>query len=186
MENNFGYRIAWALKQTGKSNDDLAQILGVNRNTIAAYKNRKGDLKGIVLVGLAEKFNFNPVWLLTGEGKPYRKGQGEFEGSTERTTSYKSGEKIASVREKALGGEYRIRKSFKISELTTKAIEVLESDTIYRAALSGNINAFHRSIQVENMLQKLDVRMAAIEGQLTELAQENMELKKRMKEKSKR
>lgn len=61
-------RIASALIKTGKTNDELAQILGVNKNTISAYKHEKGDLKGIVLEGLA-KIGFNPVWLLTGEGE---------------------------------------------------------------------------------------------------------------------
>jgi len=66
-ESALSKRIAKALKHTGKSNEDLAQALGVNKNTIAAYKNEKGDLKGIVLVGLVEKFNFNPDWLLAGK-----------------------------------------------------------------------------------------------------------------------
>ncbi|GBC62524.1 XRE family transcriptional regulato [Desulfonema ishimotonii] len=65
------HRIAKALQNIGKSNEELAQILGVNRNTIAAYKNSKGDLKGIVLVGLAKKFGYNPDWLLTGEGEMF-------------------------------------------------------------------------------------------------------------------
>lgn len=61
-------RVAWALKETGKSNEDLARDLEVSKNTIGAYKNGKGDLKGVVLVGLAEKYNFNPSWLLKGLG----------------------------------------------------------------------------------------------------------------------
>mgnify|MGYP001176973917 FL=1 len=61
-------RISSVLLGTGKSNDELAQILGVNKNTISAYKNKHGDLKGIVLEGIVKHFDINPVWLLTGSG----------------------------------------------------------------------------------------------------------------------
>lgn len=64
----FRERIAYALEYLGRSNDELAKALGVNRNTISAYRLKKGDLKGIVLSNLASKFGFNPDWLLTGEG----------------------------------------------------------------------------------------------------------------------
>lgn len=65
----FRERIAYALEHLGKSNDELAKALGVNRNTISAYRLQKGDLKGIVLSNLASKFGFNPDWLLTGDGE---------------------------------------------------------------------------------------------------------------------
>ncbi len=61
-------RISEVLLDTKKTNDELAQILGINKNTVSAYKNKHGDLKGIVLEGLVKNFNINPVWLLTGTG----------------------------------------------------------------------------------------------------------------------
>ena len=70
MERLLNNRIAEALKLTKKSNDFLANALGVNKNTISAYKNEKGELKGKVLEGLCLHFGFNPEWLLTGNGLP--------------------------------------------------------------------------------------------------------------------
>jgi len=67
----FRERIARALEYLGKSNDELAHILGVNRNTVSAYRAKKGDLKGVVLSNLASKFGFSPVWLLTGDGEMF-------------------------------------------------------------------------------------------------------------------
>jgi DNA-binding XRE family transcriptional regulator/DNA-binding transcriptional MerR regulator len=65
-------RVAQSLNATGLTNDELAQILGVNKNTISAYRNKKGDLKGKVLQGLSEHFDINPEWLLTGNGEMYK------------------------------------------------------------------------------------------------------------------
>jgi len=67
---NLPQRVALALSQICENNDVLAAKLGVNKNTISAYKNCKGDLKGIVIEGLSKQYNFSPVWLLTGEGEP--------------------------------------------------------------------------------------------------------------------
>ena len=72
---NLKSRVAWALKKAGKSNNELGEVFGVTSNTIAAYKDERGDLKGVVLSGLAEKFGFNAAWLLTGQGEPYGEHQ---------------------------------------------------------------------------------------------------------------
>jgi hypothetical protein len=64
-------RISDVLLGTGKSNEELGQILGVNKNTISAYKNKQGDLKGMVLEGVVRNFRINPIWLLTGEGPKF-------------------------------------------------------------------------------------------------------------------
>lgn len=63
-------RVAWALDKIDLSNEELASVLGVNKNTIANYKKGKGDLKGIVLEGLVQNFGFHPQWLLIGTGIP--------------------------------------------------------------------------------------------------------------------
>ncbi|MCP4108085.1 MAG: transcriptional regulator [Desulfobacteraceae bacterium] len=72
VSTNFPDRIAKALKETNKTNEELAQILGVNKNTIASYKKGKGDIKGIVVSGLVLNFGYNSDWLLTGEGPKYK------------------------------------------------------------------------------------------------------------------
>jgi hypothetical protein len=71
--------VAWAIKiiKTDKSLDvgikdiDLAKILGTNKDTLAAYRNKKGLLKGIVIERLVSVYNFNPMWLLKGTGEPF-------------------------------------------------------------------------------------------------------------------
>ena len=51
---NLRKRVASALVQTKKTNEFLAKRLEVNKNTIAAYKKGKGNIKGAVLVGLVK------------------------------------------------------------------------------------------------------------------------------------
>jgi hypothetical protein len=71
---DFKKRIAIALNSIDKTDQALGQIFGVSKNTIAAYKKEKGDLKGNVLFGLVRVFSFNPLWLLTGQGEMYPDG----------------------------------------------------------------------------------------------------------------
>ncbi len=77
-----------------------------------------------------------------------------------------------------------------MSDMITKTVEVLESDTIYRTALASNINAFHQAVRSERLLAQLVERVAAleareerwaqIEARMTELEKENAELRRRL------
>lgn len=74
-----------------------------------------------------------------------------------------------------------------MSDMVTKTIEVLESDTIYRTALASNINAFHQAVRSERTLARIEERMAeweakadAMARELSELRRENRELKERL------
>lgn len=75
-------RIAEILEEIGLNNDELARKLGVNKNTISAYRKGKGDLKGILLSNLSKKFGYSPDYLLMGIG-PKRIG----DKPTEKDTS---------------------------------------------------------------------------------------------------
>lgn len=79
---------------------------------------------------------------------------------------------------------------FKMVDMVTKTVEVLESDTIYRTALASNINAFHQAVRSERTLARLEERVAILEAKLermgeiedrmAELEKENGELKRRL------
>lgn len=53
----------------------------------------------------------------------------------------------------------------KISNLLTRAAEILESSSIFRQALAANINAFHQAIRSEEKIQSLQVRVDYLDGQ---------------------
>lgn len=63
--------VAQALELTGDTNEKLSTNLGASIETIRTYRKGRGDLKGVVLKNLVEKYGFNPAWLLAGEGEMY-------------------------------------------------------------------------------------------------------------------
>lgn len=68
-------RVAYVLNHIEGTHEDLAENLGVNRNTITSYKKGQGNLKGVVLENLVLKYDINPIWLLTGRGEYHIVGE---------------------------------------------------------------------------------------------------------------
>ncbi len=68
-------RTAWAVRylknQFRYTWEELGKKLGTNKNTIAAYANEKGLIKGEVVEKLVMDFNFLSAWLLAGQGEPF-------------------------------------------------------------------------------------------------------------------
>lgn len=72
-------RIAWAIETIKKDESldkgikdvDLAKNLGTNKNTLAAYRNNQGILKGEVVERIVSRYHFVPGWLFHGEGEPF-------------------------------------------------------------------------------------------------------------------
>jgi phage repressor protein C with HTH and peptisase S24 domain len=55
----------------GIHDEELAKILGTNKNTLRQYRRNQGLLKGEVLVNLVQHYNIDPRWLFKGEGEPF-------------------------------------------------------------------------------------------------------------------
>jgi hypothetical protein len=53
----------------------------------------------------------------------------------------------------------------KITDLLTRATEILDSNSIFRQALAANINAFHLAIRSEEKVHSLQGRIDYLEGQ---------------------
>lgn len=72
-------RVAWAIDTIkwdehlarGIQDVELAKILGTNKDTLAAYRKRKGLLKGAVIERLVSHYDFSPEWLFKGMGEPF-------------------------------------------------------------------------------------------------------------------
>ncbi len=67
--------MAWAINKMKEKNRltnvKMGQILGVNKNTVAAYGEGKGNLKGIAIASIVKHFGIDAEWLTTGKGEPF-------------------------------------------------------------------------------------------------------------------
>ncbi len=79
MLDDLSKRIAWAIEaikadkdlEKGIQDIDLAKKLGTNKNTLAAYRNNKGLIKGEFIEKMVREYRFSPAWLLEGIGEPF-------------------------------------------------------------------------------------------------------------------
>lgn len=150
----FASRIKLKRRELGFTQKDLAGLLDVNIGTIRNYE--AGLLpKGGYIIILSKVLHCSIDWLLMGVG-PENIEQGAVSGSgaTSRENNI--------VREQSV--EYKNNNQSKISDLITKTVSVLESDTIYRHALTSNINAFHHSILLNAKLEKMEMRLYSLES----------------------
>jgi len=77
-------RVAHAIEYIGDTNNNFAENLGVNKNTITSYRAKRGDVKGRALVGLSVFYKIRPDWLLLGRG-PMIAGEAAEEGQDTRS-----------------------------------------------------------------------------------------------------
>lgn len=160
-------RTAYILASINETIPTIGEKLGVNRNTITAYKKGKGDLKGVVIENLVSVYSVNPTWLLTGEGPIYKDKEPKSEKQNQTATDNDPPESCPG--------------QGKITDLITKTIEILESNTVYSGALSANIDAFHEATRTEKKLHDIQVSMESkfklMDRRVALLEAENKKLK---------
>lgn len=67
MEMTMGMRIKELRKQNGMTQEELAEQICCKKSLISQYENDKVDIKGSVIVELAEYFGITTGYLLNGE-----------------------------------------------------------------------------------------------------------------------
>jgi transcriptional regulator with XRE-family HTH domain len=149
----------------GESQDTFANRLNINKNTLGFYERDERTPNATFVADICKQECIASDWLLYGEG-PMRRGE-----SVPATTP------VPAQPEPPPADD-----DFKMSDMLTKTAEVLESGTIYRTALASNINAFHQAIRSERTLMRPEERMALLEQKMEELANENLELKRRLEQ----
>lgn len=146
----------------------LGELLGSDKNTIAAYRRGEGLIKGSVLEGLVSKFGFSSVWLLEGEGEPCADLREAPEaggaGSEPRDLVHIAELPRTYGKEKASG--------FRISEDLTSAAKILESGTPYATALHLGIQSFYRALEAEKRISRLEASQKVFEQETDSRIQE--------------
>jgi len=151
---------------------EFSGLTSIPKNTLGRYERGEIVPGGEAVAALCKSLGVDPNWLLFGEG-PMRRG-----------------ESAPAAPQATLLAVPPPEDDFKMTEMVTMTVEVLESETIYRTALASNIRAFHQAVRSERTLAKLEERvavlearedrMAQIEARMEELAKENGELKRRL------
>lgn len=144
---------------------DFANRAGINVNTLRNYERGDSIPNLEVAASICRYFKVRTDWLILGEG-PMRPGDSTPDDQTAVSTSTTP--------------PAHIEDEFKMTEMVTMTVEVLESDTIYRTALASNIRAFHQAVRSERTLAHLEDRMAQLESKVEILQRENVELKRCM------
>lgn len=142
--------------ELGLTQKRLADELGISRSTIANYENGREEISNKFIKKLHKRFLIDPDWFATGEGSMFSVKGTEIMGGP------------LSISEPS-GGE------FKIHEMLQKTTAILESNTIFRAALLSNINAFHQAISADKAIEILQRHVSDLEertrAQLEELTE---------------
>lgn len=154
----------------GLSQEEFSQRVGFNKNTIGNYERGERTPDAVFIKTVCEKLGVSAEWLLWGHG-PMRRG--EVPETTAQDTIQSQPPPVPPPGD-----------DFKMTEMVTMTVEVLESETIYRTALASNIRAFHQAVRSERTLARLEERMEQIEQSVEELKRENRELKQQKHEQS--
>jgi transcriptional regulator with XRE-family HTH domain len=162
----FGERLKQARKKLGLSQKELGKKIGASPNTIYNYET--GHLpKSQHLASFSYLLNCSIDWLLTGEEENL-----QLKPDTENSSHESQLHPLSKPHKPP------------VSELITKTIEVLESDTVYSDALSANIQAFNDAVKTEQKLrelqEKMEYKFSKFEERLNSLEAENRELKDKL------
>jgi len=168
----FGKRLQEKRLFKGLTQQELASLLHVNKTSIQRWE--LGDIPtGIALLAMSELFGCTVDWLLKGRSR-YTILPANI---SLNNNNKKDTDSLAQESNAHLGVD---TDQFKISDLITKSVEILESKTIYRTALAININAFHQAIRAESKLDEMEARMSQMEEMMRQIMAENVYLKKGM------
>lgn len=161
-----GKRIQSLMDQKKINQVDAAKGIGIDRSRFNLLLNDKvGMPRRETLLKISGFFKCNINWLETGEGKPFEQPK-TFLGATHL------GQQPWDNSSKQVSMEHE-KESFSMAEMFTMTAKILESDTIYRSALSSNIRAFYRSVTQEE-------EMESVKRKLEKMEQQNEQISERM------
>lgn len=171
---SFFLRLKKHREKLGISQKDLAQSTRVSATTVQSWE-RDVYPKGDALILLASSLSCSVDWLLMGDDSDGQVGYG-----FNRVTKQKNAEP-AEKTENIYNAD-----NFKITDMITKTMEILESETIFRTALASNINAFHQALKFESDQKARDDRMAEMERRMDAQAKRQDEQDRRHAEHARR
>lgn len=166
----FGKRLKLIRDLKGITQREAAELLqlkirAIQSNEAGQWPNRNNLSKYL------EFYKCDKAWLMTGAGEPYIK-----EGFEVGVAVAGGGGEVASPKPVY---DWTPQMQGEDWELVGKAHKVLSSDTIYRAALASNINAFHHAIETEARANRTEALLKAQSEEIKKLKEGHEALKTR-------
>lgn len=166
-----------------ESDTALAKALGLRQSSISSAKARK-QVPPTWAVQVAADYGVSLDWLMFGVEDKATKYE------TEQSLPFPE---VSQPQQRSPLSATEVsvpQKSYDISDLVAKTIQVLQSDSIFRTALTSNIEAFHHGVEIEDrindlekrMHEKMDAAMTGIQSQLNEIVNANETLRQENKE----
>ena len=159
----FEERVAWIIKKIKEkenlTNVQVGQKLGVNKNTVAAYCQGKGDLKGVALAGIVKHFGISGEWLIAGHGEPFPGARRDYIEVCGPEKAHLYNKDAAAL---PAGDAQRIN----IEEAMGKTYKVLTSETPYVVALYLNVQQFSNAVDATKELSTCQDRITNLETQV--------------------
>ena len=141
-ENTLGGRLRSFRYAINFNTVQFSILLGISQGSLSDIENNKTKPSSTPIDKLVHKTDINIYWLFSGKGKMLR------EKGTNKAYPENSPDNDPE------------------SDLITKTVEILKSESIYKTTLTSNINAFHSSIRTQETINK---RLATMEKQIAEL-----------------
>lgn len=167
---DFAERLTKRRKNLRFEQQELADKSGVKLRTIQNYE-AGGSPTAKFIILLANALRCSTGWLLMGEG-PEPGPPGQKTEHDKPTPIYKvedRPDRVAAPEEQYdLHGGWKPRPEMQDQDhnMLGKAFEIIRSNTIYRAALMANINAFHAALAGEQKLDKALKMIQDLENRL--------------------
>jgi len=145
--------------------DAFGAKIGVSGRTVQRWELNNELPKGKEVVKIAEVFNVNAHWLLTGNGDPYIKDRirGSPQNIQEPNQNYSASGADNDSEEISM-------QDFRMSDALTMCARVLDSGTSYATALYLNIQHFNRALTAEERLAHLEYCQKSLEDKVNALA----------------
>lgn len=139
----FSQRLQELLSAKGWKQQDLADLTHINKSTISRWICEGLTPGSGSLNKICSAFGCNYGWLKDGTGEMFPL--------------------------RGLGNEQLTGQQIDIPGMIKMTIAVLESETVYRAALASNIRAFHQAVEKESEMEGLKEKLEKMQAQIDEL-----------------
>jgi hypothetical protein len=169
------------IKNENLSNVKMGKALGVDKNTIDAYRRMTRGSNTEFVAKFCEKYHVNPDWILFGKGNKYLK-EDEILEPASVYNKVKEGDALHGTAPKAVYDFYDNRRHRKADDdymYVGKALDILAQESVYSRALKANIYAFYNAMQAEQKLKVIQKNLLNQEALIKDLEKRTIALEKK-------